>query len=44
MMVHKIQATRKTKIKHDDVEYSGIPVETCNSCHNRGKRIDVTYQ
>jgi hypothetical protein len=26
MMVHKIQATRKTKIKHGDVEYSGIPV------------------
>ena len=24
--------------------YSGIPVETCNSCHNRGKRIGVTYQ
>jgi len=26
------------------VEYSGIPVESCNSCHNRGKRIGVTYQ
>lgn len=23
---------------------NGIPVETCNSCHNRGKRIGVTYQ
>ena len=44
MLTHKLQATRKTKVKHRDVEYSGIPVETCNSCHNRGKRIGVTYQ
>ncbi len=44
LMTHKIQATRKTVVKHGDVEYSGIPVETCNSCHNRGKRIGVTYQ
>ena len=44
ILTHKMQATRKTKVKHGDVEYSGIPVETCNSCHNRGKRIGVTYQ
>ena len=44
MLIHKIQATRKTQVKHGDVEWSGIPVETCNSCHNRGKRIGVTYQ
>ncbi|MGB5762358.1 MAG: hypothetical protein WBM58_07385 [Sedimenticolaceae bacterium] len=44
LLTHKIQATRKTKIKHGDVEWSGIPVESCNSCHNRGKRIGVTYQ
>lgn len=44
MLTHKIQATPKTKVTHSDVEYSGIPVETCNSCHNRGKRIGVTYQ
>lgn len=44
MLLHKIQATRKTKIAHNGLEFSGIPVETCNSCHNRGKRIGVTYQ
>ncbi len=45
LLVHSMQATRKTKVKvGDHVEYSGIPVETCNSCHNRGKRIGVTYQ
>ena len=31
-------------VKTAHAEYSGIPVETCNSCHNRGKRIGVTYQ
>lgn len=29
---------------HGSREAGGIPVETCNSCHNRGKRIGVTYQ
>ncbi len=45
MLVHRIQGTREAKVKvRDDMEYSGIPVETCNSCHNRGKCIGVTYQ
>ena len=44
MMVHRIQGTREAKVKTPNIEYSGIPVETCNSCHNRGKRIGVTYQ
>ena len=44
MLTHQIQATRKSKVHHNDITYSGIPVESCNSCHNRGKRIGVTYQ
>jgi len=44
VLVHSIQATRKSKVKVGDIEYSGIPTETCNSCHNRGKRIGVSYQ
>lgn len=35
MMTHQIRATRKT---------NGIPVEACSSCHNRGKRIGVSFQ
>jgi hypothetical protein len=35
MLKHEIVATRKT---------DGIPVESCNSCHNRGKRIGVSFQ
>ncbi len=44
MLVHTIQSSRKSKVKVHDVEYSGIPVETCSTCHNRGKRIGVSYQ
>ena len=44
MLTHQIQATRKSQVHHNDITYSGIPVESCNSCHNRGKRIGVTYQ
>lgn len=35
ILKHRIIGNRKT---------GGIPVETCNSCHNRGKRIGVSYQ
>ncbi len=35
-LVHQIQGTREAR--------NGIPVETCNSCHNRGKRIGVSYE
>ncbi len=44
MLTHQLQATRKSKVTVGDVTYSGIPSETCNSCHNRGKRIGVSYQ
>jgi hypothetical protein len=44
MLTHQIQGTREAKVTVASGEYSGIPVETCNTCHNRGKRIGVTYQ
>jgi len=44
LLVHRLQATRKSKVRVGDIEYSGIPSETCNSCHNRGKRIGVSFQ
>ena len=43
-MVHSIQSSRKTKVVVNDTVYSGIPHETCVSCHNRGKRIGVSFQ
>jgi hypothetical protein len=44
MLSHQIQSSRKVKVKIHEVEYSGVPVETCSTCHNRGKRIGVSYQ
>ena len=39
-----IQATREAKVNVHGTEYSGIPTETCATCHNRGKRIGVSFQ
>ncbi len=44
LLVHRMQATQKSQVTVGDVTYSGIPTESCNSCHNRGKRIGVSYQ
>ncbi len=43
-LVHSIQSSRKVKVVANGKVYSGIPHETCVSCHNRGKRIGVSYQ
>ncbi len=44
MLVHSIQSSRKVNVNVHDINYTGIPVETCTTCHNRGKRIGVSYQ
>ncbi len=44
LLVHRIQATREAEVKIHDKTYTGIPVETCTTCHDRGKRIGVSYQ
>ncbi len=44
LLVHRMQATRKSVVDVGDTTYTGIPTETCVSCHNRGKRIGVSYQ
>ena len=43
-LVHTIQATREAKVEVHGRQYSGIPVETCTTCHDRGKRIGVSFQ
>jgi len=43
-LVHSIQATREAKVTVHGHTYSGIPVETCTTCHDRGKRIGVSFQ
>ena len=44
MLVHSIQGTRDAKVTVHNKTYSGIPVETCTTCHDRGKRIGVSFQ
>ncbi|WP_292660482.1 cytochrome C [Nitratifractor sp.] len=45
LLVHEMQASREAKVHvpSTGVTFSGIHPETCNSCHNRGKRIGVSY-
>jgi hypothetical protein len=44
LLTHQIQSSRKVHVNIHDINYSGVPVETCTTCHNRGKRIGVSYQ
>ncbi len=44
LLIHRIQSTQDAMVKVGDVNYTGVPVETCTTCHNRGKRIGVSYQ
>ena len=44
LLTHQIQGTREARVKIHGVKYSGIPVETCTSCHDRGKRIGTSFQ
>ncbi len=44
MLVHQIQSSRNAKVSVHGVTYTGVPVETCSTCHNRGKRIGVSYE
>ena len=43
-LVHSIQAGPGAPVTAGDVTWTGIPVETCTTCHNRGRRIGVSYQ
>ena len=44
LLVHRIQGTRDAEVEVHAERYTGIPIETCTTCHNRGKRIGVSYQ
>ena len=43
-LVHSIQGTREATVTVHGVSYHGMPVETCTTCHDRGKRIGVSFQ
>ncbi len=43
-LTHQIQGTREATVTVHGTSYHGVPVETCTTCHNRGKRIGVSFQ
>ncbi|MBN1197904.1 MAG: hypothetical protein JXA23_01035 [Bacteroidales bacterium] len=43
VLVHSLQATRECAVTIHDKTYSGIPVRTCVTCHNRGRRIGTSF-
>jgi len=43
-LIHSIQSGIGATCKHGDTVWHGIPVETCTTCHNRGRRIGVSFQ
>lgn len=44
MLVHSIQSSRDAPVTVHGKTYTGIPTKTCTSCHNRGRRIGVSYE
>ncbi|MCP4601952.1 MAG: cytochrome C [Proteobacteria bacterium] len=42
LLVHAIQSGGNIEV--NGTKYSGIPVESCTTCHDRGKRIGVSFQ
>ncbi len=44
LLVHAIQSSREVEVTVHGKAYRGVPVETCTTCHDRGKRIGVTFQ
>ncbi len=44
LLVHEIQASRNAVVHVNDINYTGVPTKTCSTCHNRGKRIGVSYE
>ncbi len=43
-LVHSIQGGVGAPVTANSHTWTGIPVETCTTCHNRGRRIGVSYQ
>lgn len=44
LLVHSIQSSRDAPVQVHGKSYTGIPTKTCTSCHNRGRRIGVSYE
>ncbi len=43
-LVHMMQSGFDAPLVAGKIHWSGIPVDTCTTCHNRGRRIGVSFQ
>ncbi len=44
LLTHSIQSTRDSKVTLHGKSYTGVPTKSCTACHNRGRRIGVSYE
>ncbi len=44
VLIHAMQGTRKSGIKINGQQLSGVQVSTCAACHSAGRRIGHAYQ
>jgi hypothetical protein len=44
VLVHSMQGTRKSAIRFNEHELSGVQLNTCAACHAAGRRIGHAYQ
>ncbi len=44
LLIHSIQGTRDAPVTVNGHKYTGIPTKSCTACHNRGRRIGVSYE
>jgi hypothetical protein len=44
MKIHQIQSSRKSIVGSHDNNHTGVPVETCASCHDEKKHTALSYQ
>lgn len=44
MLVHRIQSSRDVEVEVHGKKYTGVQTKSCTGCHNRGRRIGVSYE
>jgi len=43
-LVHSLQSSRDVHVKMANIEYSGIPLNTCSKCHDSEKSVADSYR
>ncbi len=43
LLSHQMQSGRASPVEHHGARYTGVPVRSCVTCHNRGRRIGTSF-